>query len=193
MSKSSAKSESLSFVVDTHEPRLSKAAADYADALLDVQRERFERETAGNSDTSLCADVSQPSSLHLFADSDQFIGAGWTKVGQNRKGMSFRWMGRIGSLLLPIDLSTERQLTINGCGYTKRQFLKECTLWIEDTEINFTMTRRGFNRWTLTATIPALPKRPYYLMRLQSPGLARLAEGVDAYASLAVSEIRITS
>ncbi|WP_262694531.1 hypothetical protein [Kordiimonas aquimaris] len=193
MNKSDKTSETLPFSANKHEPRLSKAAADYADALLAVQRERFERETACNADTQLSADTSLPSSLHMFADSDQFIGAGWTKVGQNRKGMSFRWMGRIGSLLLPVDLSAERQLTINGCGYTKRQFLKECTLWIEDTEINFSIARRGFNRWTLTATIPAMPKRPYYLMRLQSSGLARLAEGIDAYASLAVSEIRITS
>lgn len=193
MSKSDIKTEQLSFIADKHEPRLPKAAADYADALLAVQRERFEREGAGSSGNQSLVDVSLPSSLHLFADSDQFIGAGWTKVGQNRKGMSFRWMGRIGSLLLPVDLSAERQLTIHGCGYTKRQFLKECTLWIEDTEVEFSMTRRGFNRWTITATTPVLPKRPYYLMRLQSSGLSRLAEGVDAFASLAVSEVRITN
>lgn len=186
-------SSELSFVVDKHEPRLSKAATEYADALLTVQRERFTRELAAHTGTPRPPEVSLPSTLHMFADSDQFVGAGWSKVGRNRKGMSFRWMGQLGSLMLAVDLSEPKTLTISGCGYTKRRFLKECTLWIEDTEVGHSIARKGFNRWILTATIPALPRRPYYLLRLQSPGVARLAVGLDTYASLAVNELRITA
>lgn len=175
----------------TSEPRLSRAAVEYADALLSVQRDRFERELAVAQSAGTTSFPSLPTSVQLFPESDQFIGAGWSKLGTNRKGMSFRWMARIGSLLLSVDLSSERTLVIKGCGYTKRRFLKECTLWIEDTQVSFSLSRQGFNRWTIEATMPTMPARPYYLLRLQSPGVSRLAEGIDAHASLAISEVRI--
>ena len=175
----------------TPEPRFPKAAIDYVDALLTVQRSRFEREQAARDSVNSSAFPPQPESAHILAESDDFVGAGWTNLGTRRDGTAFRWMGRIGSLMVPIDLSAPRPFIIRGCGFSKRRFLKETTLWIDDTQLPFTLSRRGFNRWTFTGEIPAMPPRPYYLLRLQSPGLAPLAEGIDTRVSLAVSELRI--
>lgn len=177
----------------TPEPRFPKAAVDFVDALLTVQRDRFEEELAAYDRQSPCDMPPQAASAHILAESDEFIGAGWSNLGKRRDGTAFRWMGRIGTLLLPIDLSSPREITIKGCGFTKRRFLKETTLWIDEQEVSFDLSRRGFNRWTFTGTLPAMAPRPYYLLRIQSPGMARLAEGIDAYVSLAVSEIRVTA
>lgn len=175
----------------TPEPRFPKAAVDYVDALLSIQRDRFEQELAAGNDTDVVGFPRRATSAHVLAESDEFVGAGWTNLGQRRDGTAFRWMGRIGSLMLPIDLSENRSFSISGCGFTKRRFLKETTLWVEDQQVEFSLSRRGFNRWTFKGELPSMPARPYYLLRLQSPGVAPLAEGVDAYVSLAVSEVRI--
>jgi len=175
----------------TPETRFPRAAIDYVDALLDVQRLRFERELAAHQTPETIPYPPRASTLHILADSDNFTGTGWSSLGTRRDGVAFRWMGRIGSLLLPVDLSEPRPFSIRGCGFTKRRFLKETTIWIEDQKVEYALSRRGFNRWTFSGELPAMPPRPFYLMRLQSPGLGRLAEGVDAYVSLAVSELCI--
>lgn len=175
----------------TPEARFPKAAVDYIDALLTVQRDRFNREMAARKTAVDSNYPTRPNSAHIIADSDEFLGAGWTTIGKRRDGTAFRWMGRLGSLMLPVDLSEARSFTIRGCGFTRRRFLKETTLWIDDQQLQFSLSRQGFNRWSFTGQLPAMPPRPYYLLRMQSPGLAPLAEGVDARVSLAVSEVRI--
>ena len=185
----SAGANILSF--KTPEPRFPNAAIKYVDALLTVQRDRFERELAARDHTSIAKYPKLPESAQILAESDTFIGAGWTNLGKRRDGTAFRWMGRIGSLLLPVDLSKPQPFLVRGCGFTKRRFLKETTLWIEETQLEFSLSRRGFNRWTFSGEIPAMPARPFYLFRMQAPGLAPLAEGIDAHVSLAVSELRV--
>jgi len=187
--KKSVGANVLSF--KTPEPRFPKAAIDYVDALLTVQRNRFEQELSSYEAAADQQFPARPTSLHILPESDNFMGAGWTNLGTRRDGTAFRWMGRIGSLMIPIDLSEPRKFTLRGCGFTKRRFLKDSTLWIDDQQVPYTLSRRGFNRWTFTGEIPAMPARPYYLLRIQAPGLAPLAEGVDAHVSLAVSELRI--
>jgi len=173
------------------ETRFPKAAVDFIDALLDVQRDRFDRELAAKKTPETIAYPTRAPALQVFADSDGFIGAGWSNLGTRRDGTAFRWMGRIGSLLLPVDLSSPRSFVLRGCGFTKRKFLKETTLWIDDQPVNYTLSRSGFNRWTFSGYLPEMPPRPFYLLRIQSPGLGRLAEGLDTYVSLAVSDISI--
>tara|TARA_R110002096_G_scaffold14269_2_gene49772 strand:+ start:139 stop:720 length:582 start_codon:yes stop_codon:yes gene_type:complete len=175
----------------TPEPRFPKAAVDFVDALLTVQRDRFEAEIAASETLCTSSLPAQATSVHILAESDEFVGAGWSTLGTRRDGTAFRWMGRVGSLLLPVDLSEPREFSIKGCGFTKRRFLKETTLWIDEQEVTFNLSRRGFNRWTYSGILPVMAPRPYYLLRLQSPGIAPLAEGIDAYLSLAVSEVRI--
>lgn len=177
----------------TPEPRFPKAAIDFVDALLTVQRDRFEAEMASNSVAEPAPIPQQATSAHILAEADDFIGAGWSTLGKRRDGTAFRWMGRIGTLMLPLDLSEAREFSIKGCGYTKRRFLKEATLWVDKQEVSFDISRKGFNRWAFSGKLPIMAPRPYYILRIQSPGMAPLAEGVDAYVSLAVSEIRVKS
>jgi len=174
----------------TIDHRFPKAAIDYIDTLLAVQRKRFDLEnlTTNPAHTEM---PKRPNALHILAESDEFVGAGWSALGHRRDGTAFRWMGRIGSLLLPLNVSEPRPFKLSGCGFIKRRFLKDCTLWLDDMQIDYTLSRRGFNRWQMEGTLPVLPDRPYYILRLQSSGMARLAVGVDAFVSLAVNELRI--
>ncbi len=181
----------------TPEPRFPKAAVTFVDALLDIQRQRFERERAvmqsaasiGNAD--LRGHVTLAASAEIMADGDNFIGTGWSDLGHRRDGTAFRWMGRIGTLLLPLDLSSGGTIGINGCGYTKKKFVKNLTIWIDDQQVSGEMARKGFNSWIFTGTIPLMKWRPYSILRLQSAGQARLAVDTEAYASVAVSDITI--
>ncbi len=181
----------------TPEPRFPNAAVTFVDALLDIQRQRFERErSVGQSITppknsDLPNHVKLAASAHFMADSDNFIGTGWSELGHRRDGTAFRWMGRIGTLLVPVDLTEGGTITISGCGYTKKKFLKNLTLWIDDQQLSGEMARKGFNSWIFTGTIPPMKWRPYSILRLQSAGQARLAVGMDTYASVAVSDIQI--
>ncbi len=174
------------------EPRFPKAAVNFVDALLSVQRKRFENEIEACSKPVGAPDFpTQATSAHILAESDQFIGSGWSRLGHRGDGHSFRWMGRIGTLMLPVDLSEPRTFQINGYGFTKRRFLKETTIWLEDHPIEFSLSRHGFNRWSFKGKFPVVAPRPFHILRLQSPATARLAEGVDAYVSLAVGDIKI--
>ena len=191
MANNSSDSDQKIVTFKTPEPRFPQAAVSYIDALLSVQRDQFERELSERDYASDSPLPTFPDRVHIAAESDNFIGAGWSSLGKRRDGTAFRWMGRLGSLLLQLDLSEARSIEINGCGFTKRRFLKEATLWLDDQQVPFTLSRRGFNRWSFRGELSEMEARPYHLLRIQSPSVAPLAEGVDAYVSLAVSEIRI--
>ena len=178
----------------TPEPRFPRAAVDYIDALLRIQRNRFEQETnARQSHLKALADkTSTPPKADIFVESDQFQGTGWSDLGHRRDGTAFRWMGRIGTLLLPVDLSAGGTVEITGSGFSRRRHLKTMSFWIDDEPLDGAISRQGFNRWTFRGTIPALPARPYSILRLQSAGQSRLAIGVDTYVSVAVSRVQVT-
>lgn len=172
--------------------RFPKVAVDFLDTLLSVQRARFEKELSSSTRPEGTRPLPvRPTSAHIVAESDQFIGSGWSSLGKRRDGTCFRWMGRLGTMMLSVDLSKEATFSLYGCGFTKRRFLKEATLWIEDQPVSYKLTRKGFNRWYMEGVLPVMPPRPYYIFRIQSSGMARLAEGVDAYVSLAVTELKI--
>lgn len=181
----------------TPEPRFPKAAVDYVDALLEIQRQRFDREcavlqnTITQESTDLQKYVTHPKCAHFLADADNFIGTGWSELGHRRDSTAFRWMGRLGTLLLPLDMTGGGTITINGCGYTKKKFLETLTVWVDEMPIPGEMARKGFNRWIFSGTIPKTPWRPYSILRMQSAGQARLAVGMDTFASVAVCDIQI--
>lgn len=179
------------------EPRFSRAAVTYIDALLEIQRERFEREANGADTRRTLAAMAQglnlPSKGQYFAEGDNFIGTGWSELGHRRDGTAFRWMGRIGTLLLPLDLSRGAQISIEGCGYTRRRHLKGLTVWVDDYPVEGTVARKGFNRWIFTGKVGPFTARPYHILRLQCPGQSRLAVGVDSFVSIAVSGITVES
>jgi len=181
----------------TPEPRFPNAAVTFVDALLDIQRRRFDLERSvvqsntPSSDGDLRTHVTLAESAHFMADGDNFIGTGWSELGHRRDGTAFRWMGRIGTLLVPVDLTEGATITVKGCGYTKKKFLKDMTLWIDDQQITGDMARKGFNSWIFTGVVPPMQWRPYSILKLQSAGQARLAVGMDTYASVAVNDIQI--
>lgn len=179
----------------TPEPRFPKAAVGYIDALLRIQRMKFEQELSARSLhlSKLHSAVQPPLVVDLLAESDGFIGTGWSDLGRRRDSTAFRWMGRIGTVLLPIDLTAGGTITIEGAGFSRRRHLKTLSFWMEDQPIEGTLKRKGFNRWIFKGTIGALPPQPFSILRLQSAGQSRLAVGVDTFVSVAVSRIRVES
>lgn len=192
--------------------RFPRAATDYIDALLKIQRMRFDRENAlaarfgpaatGRIPTATDAiqddrhsvlreKLNLPDSTEIQASSDNFNGTGWSDLGHRRDGTAFRWMGRLGTLLLPVNLERGASLTIEGCGFSRKKFLKQMTVWIEGQPVTGAIKRRGFNRWIFTGEIRPAPWRPYSILQIQSSGMARLAVGVDSYVSLAVNKVTV--
>lgn len=179
--------------------RFPQAAVDYIDALLEIQQQRFDHEQAlagavsASAHTNLQDHISHAKSGHYLAEGDNFTGTGWSELGHRRDRTAFRWMGRLGTLLLPLDMTGGGTITINGCGYTKKKFLTDLTVWIDDQAVQGEIARKGFNRWTFSGVIPSVKWRPYSILKIQSVGLARLAVGMDTFASVAVSDIQINS
>ena len=178
----------------TPEPRFPRAAVDYIDALLGIQRQRFNQETEARANHfAALADQTPPcSKADILVEGDQFQGTGWSDLGHRRDGTSFRWMGRIGTLILPVDFSNGGTIEIAGSGFSRRRHLKTLSFWIDNQPVDGSISRLGFNRWTFKGNIPALPTRPYSILRLQSAGQSRLAIGVDTYVSVAISRIQAT-
>lgn len=177
------------------EKRFPKAAVDYIDALLEIQQARFDQEAACQQTKPYAKEFREqlnlPTSAQYFVEEGAFSGPGWSALARKRDGTAFRWMGRIGTILLPLDLSAGATLRIEGSGFSKRKHLKTLTVWIEDQPVTGTVTRRGLNGWHFKGTIPPVQWRPYSILRLQSAGVSKLATGDDQYASLAVSAIEI--
>ncbi|NVJ97138.1 MAG: hypothetical protein HWE25_03240 [Alphaproteobacteria bacterium] len=172
----------------TPEKRFPKAAVDFIDTLLDVQRSRFEKELA-----SLDPEISwqkKPSSVDLLAESDAFVGSGWGSLDFAKDGTGRRWMARIGTILLSADLSAGGQLSLAGGGYLKRRFLSDLTVWVDDVPIDGTIRRVGIKNWTFEGKIPPLQDRPYHIVRLQTTGIRRSDLGPDTHASIALAGIR---
>lgn len=183
------------------EPRFPRAAIDYIDALLNIQRKRFERERAvggeGNSShdrhfKALHDQINLPTTIDVPAEADNFIGTGWSDLGQRRDGTAFRWMGRVATLMVPVNLEKGAQITIEGCGFSRKKYLKALSVWIEDHKIEGTLKRIGFNRWKFSGEIAAMPWRPYSVLRIQTSGQSRLAVGVDKFVSVNVSRVTIS-
>lgn len=177
------------------EPRFPRAAVDFIDALLSIQRQRFEKEQNNSQvhDAKLHEALKPTSAMDVLAEADAFLGTGWSDLGQRRDGTSFRWMGRIGTLMCPVDLTNGAHVRIEGAGFSRRRHLKTLSFWMENQPIEGTIKRRGFNRWVFEGTVGNLPARPYSVLRIQSAGQSRLAVGVDEYVSVAVSRISIRS
>lgn len=175
------------------EPRFPRAAVDYIDALLQIQRMRHEREHSAAADHlgALHDRVAPPKTADIPADADGFCGTGWSDLGHRRDGMAFRWMGRIGTLLLPVDLTSGATLRIEGAAFSRRRHLRTLSFWIDDHPVEGTLSRKGFNRWIFTGTVPPLAARPYSILRLQSAGKSRLAVGVDTLVSVAVARVTV--
>jgi hypothetical protein len=178
------------------EKRFPKAAVDYIDALLEIQQTRFDQEKACEETKPYTSEFREglnlPKSAHYLAEDEHFTGVGWSSLYHRRDGTGFRWMGRLGTFLLPLDLSSGGTLRIEGSAFSRHRHLKSLTVWIEGQAIQGAVSRRGLNRWHFTGTIPPIPWRPYSILRLQSTGVSKPATGTDSYTSVAVNAVEIS-
>lgn len=180
--------------LNTKGKRFPKAAVDYVDALLSIQRQQFEAEKLAAYDGKNTEPLNlkpNPTRISMLAEGENFVGSGWSSLGKRRDGTAFRWMGRIGTLLLPVQLEQGGKLLVMGCGYTRKKLLQSLTVWIDETPVEINIARKGFNRWIITGNIPPIQPRAYHILRIESAGLARLAVGLDSYFSVAVSSVEV--
>lgn len=176
------------------ESRFPKAAVDYIDSLLDVERIRFEKELA-------VADInkSQPNwparsaRLQLLAEGDDFVGTGWGALDHTKKGIGQRWMARIGTLLFPADTASGGILRLTGTGYLRRRYVDDLTVWLDHLPIEGVAVRKGLNGWRFEGRTPALDARPFHILRLQTSGIRPFDKGPDTHASLALSSVEFSS
>ncbi|MFC4347208.1 hypothetical protein ACFO5Q_05065 [Kordiimonas lipolytica] len=194
MTKKSTSNTQSDLPLKGPESRFPKAAVDYIDALLDVERMRFEKELAAQGSTG-----EQPSwparsrQLQLLAEGDEFVGSGWGKLDHTKKGIGRRWMARIGTLLLPVDASAGGTLKLTGTGYLRRRFVDELTVWLDHLPVEGVAVRKGLNGWTFEGRVPALAGRPFHILRLQSGGIRPFDKGPDTHASVALSDVNFVA
>lgn len=174
---------------NTKGKRFPRAAVDYVDALLEIQKIQMTAENRMSASAITLPD--RPNAISMLAEGENFIGTGWSTIGKRRDGTAFRWMGRIGTLLLPINLTNGASLSIKGSGYTRKRLLADLSVWVDDMPVTINISRKGFNRWILAGDIPSITPKAYHILRIESTGLARLAVGMDSYFSVAVSSVKI--
>ncbi len=173
------------------EKRFPKAAADFVDTLLEVERLRFEQEldTANNARNKEKIWPARPKSALITADGDSFLGSGWGPMDRARKGPPRRWMAQVGAILLAADVSEGGRIQLKGGGFLKRRFVGGLTVWIDDWPVSGTAVTRGLNSWTFDGTVGGIPKRPYHILKLHAPGSRAFAGGPNGRGSIALSEI----
>jgi|GEM_PF-1457865 len=172
------------------ESRFPKAAVDYIDALLDVERTRFEKElsAAGMADKQANWPA-LPTRLQLLAEGDDFVGSGWGALDHTKKGIGRRWMARIGTLLFPADATAGGILRLTGAGYLRRRYVDDLTVWLDHMPVEGVAVRKGLNGWNFEGRVPALKGRPFHILRLQTSGIRPFDKGPDTHASLALSAV----
>ena len=174
-------------------PRFPRSALEYLDTVLAGQRMLFRANTVFPAEQKSLAVPPAPKEVCLSAESDEFRGTGWSPLINATQ--PYRWMGRVGTLLLRADLTENAQLTISGSAMKRYKFAKGLTVWIDGYPVSGTVRRLGWNTWQFTGTIPAIPAsgQPFHLLRLDAPGQKRLKTLPDtAWASLGVSRITIS-
>ncbi|WP_374764236.1 hypothetical protein [Yunchengibacter salinarum] len=182
------------------EPGFPKAAVAYVDALLAIQRRQMEAELGGLEHMGLVGTdraqvLANPGgALHIMAESDEFAGGGWSALKRTLTGRHYRWMRRLGAVLLAAELSTGAPLIISGPKIPKRAWLKDMTVWIDAHQVTGKARRHLGGGWSFSGQVPRLPRtgRHYHILRIKMPGVTRVDKSEeDGFASLALSDIRI--
>ncbi|WP_286828707.1 MULTISPECIES: hypothetical protein [Kordiimonas] len=172
------------------ESRFPKAAVDYIDTLLDVERTRFEKELAAAvTPREEPAWPTLPERLELMAEGDDFAGSGWGKLDHTKKGIGRRWMARIGTLLFAADATRGGIVRLTGTGYLRRRYVDDLTVWLDNMPVEGVAVRKGINGWSFEGHVPALAGRPFHILRLQTSGIRPFDKGPDTHASLALSVV----
>lgn len=175
---------------------LSRAAVDFTDCLLGAQRQRFERERAAMTTGRIHREnpPARPRTFEALAEGEAFLGTGWSDLQTGLRGTPYRWMKRLGTLMLPVMLEHGAHIEIHGYGIQRGLFLKGASLFVDDCPVDGKFRRLGLRRWHFQGQIPALPDQglPCAILRLQAPGLKMLPGSGDRHASLGVSRVKVT-
>ncbi len=182
------------------EPRFPLAAVNFIDALLNIQRRRFNEQRAafkandqqGLSDTQpQTPSLNDKTHLTLYAEADQFAGSGWSHLHRHLNGQQSRWMERVGMIALyPAQISGET-ICIKGSGFTRKKFIENLEVYIDDSQISGQIKHSFTGQWSFQGTLPKASDQslPFAILRLQTIGVAKHKAGIEGWASLAVTSI----
>lgn len=182
---------------DQTRSRFPHAAVQYTNALLDILRLRFDAEIAAMAKDSTGHERSYiqsgPQSFQMFIEEDQFIGSGWSMCQQSFSKRPYRWMKRVGTILIPVGQTTGVPVILSGPKLVKRRFLKRTSIFIDGFEVKGKFRRKAMRGWEFSGQLPRLSKagRKYHILKIRSQTAGRCRSAPDGRASIALSEIRI--
>jgi hypothetical protein len=165
--------------------RLTNAAIQYTDTLLEAQRQQFESFIAElqAKHPPMSPALTLSATTALFAEGDNFMGAGWSALAQSPDGTHYRWMQRIASILITIEPDTATKIEINGFGIARGRFLKHLNLYLGNEKINGKLTRTGLRSWQFTGIIPAIRQADmhsqYQILRFENKSASCLKKDRD--------------
>jgi hypothetical protein len=167
--------------------RLTSAAIEYADILLEAQRQQFKshiKALTENGATRTPENTAQITpTTNLYAEGDMFMGAGWSGLARTNDGTHYRWMQRIASLLIMCDQETPKQICVHGYGIARQRFLGNLNVYINNQKIEGKAKRTGIRSWCFEGTIPSIKSddniHGYQVLRFENKGAARLKKDRD--------------
>ncbi len=189
----------------THRPKqqtgFTKAALDYADTLLDLQKRRYEcllSKLYEGETSSLKSELDSqnqnrlPQQINITADSYQFEGGGWSAPYKTRKH-PIRWMKRLAGLLIFADMAKGGLLTIEGSKATRRRFVNALDIEIAGHTCTTEVDAQPFGSWRAQANIPPISGHAPHLLTLSTIGLARRSLLSRERSSLAISGLKFSA
>ena len=192
--------------------RLTNDAVRYTDILLETQRKQSEAYLRLITDEQALATPPQKSKnreTHVYPENPDFAGTGWSNLAESKSGTCYRWMPRMATVLVDIDLSTGGEITVEGYGVNRRRFLKALNVYIGNTKLDGAVKRTGLQTWEFKASVPNIEDNsflpPYQILRFENKGAAIIKKGrylgdlrlsgkdQTPTASLGISRIEIKS
>lgn len=176
-------------------PRFPKAALAYVDAALGILA-RHHASAQGLNPAAAAGGGTMPRTADILAGSDAFFGAGWSTLEPDGRGGRHRWMGRLASLMLRLDLSSGARLRITGTGLVRGRSLREASVWLDGHRVSGAFRRKGLKGWSFEGTIaPAklAPGAACHLLAIQTDRAGAKGGDSEAGRSLAVSRIEIVA
>ncbi len=173
--------------------RLTNGAINYADILLNAQRQQFDSLV-----TTLAKryDVDQlspalPETTSIFVEGDNLMGAGWSDLAQSPCGAQYRWMRRIASLLIVCPPEKEKRIEISGFGISRQRLLTSLNIFLGNKRVSGKIKRTGIRTWSFDGILPAISKTEmcgnYQILRFENKRAARLKKKRD-YSELGIPQ-----
>ncbi|WCL55115.1 hypothetical protein [Gimibacter soli] len=177
----------------TLKPRFPKAALAYVDATLGILARHHDRAQAVAPFT-VTNEAALPGVADILAEADTFFGAGWSVLESDGRGNRHRWMDRMASLMLRLDLSAGARLRITGTGLVRGRCLKEASVWLDGNPVKGAFRRKGLKGWTYDGAIAPTrmpPGAACHLLTIQTDRSGLKGDDTEAGRSLAVSRVEV--